>query len=29
MTCNMMTDDAQAGIDAFIGKQPLPEWTGR
>ena len=29
MTCNMMTDDAQAGIDAFIAKQPLPEWTGR
>jgi enoyl-CoA hydratase/carnithine racemase len=29
MTCNMMTEDAQAGIDAFITKQPLPEWTGR
>ena len=29
MTCNMMTEDAQAGIDAFIAKQPLPEWTGR
>ena len=29
MTCNMMTEDAQAGIDAFITKRPLPEWTGR
>jgi enoyl-CoA hydratase/carnithine racemase len=29
MTCNMLTDDAQAGIDAFIAKQPSPEWKGR
>jgi enoyl-CoA hydratase/carnithine racemase len=29
MTCNMMTEDAQNGIDAFINKQPLPPWKGR
>ncbi|MCW9003505.1 MAG: enoyl-CoA hydratase [Rhodospirillales bacterium] len=29
MACNMMTEDAQAGIDAFIGKQPMPEWKGK
>jgi enoyl-CoA hydratase/carnithine racemase len=29
MTCNMLTDDAQAGIDAFIAKKPMPEWTGK
>jgi enoyl-CoA hydratase/carnithine racemase len=29
MACNMQTEDAQAGIDAFIGKQPMPEWQGR
>jgi enoyl-CoA hydratase/carnithine racemase len=29
MTCNMMTEDAQAGIDAFIAKQPMPPWKGR
>ncbi|HYN39907.1 MAG TPA: enoyl-CoA hydratase [Rhodospirillales bacterium] len=29
MACNMRTRDAQAGIDAFLGKQPLPQWTGR
>jgi len=29
MTCNMATADAQAGIDAFVGKRPMPEWTGR
>jgi enoyl-CoA hydratase/carnithine racemase len=29
MTCNMMTEDAQAGIDAFIGKQPAPDWKGK
>lgn len=29
MTCNMLTEDAAAGIDAFIGKQPPPKWTGR
>jgi enoyl-CoA hydratase/carnithine racemase len=29
MTCNMLTEDAQAGIDAFLDKRPLPEWTGR
>ncbi|TVR83625.1 MAG: enoyl-CoA hydratase [Rhodospirillales bacterium] len=29
MTCNMMADDAQAGIDAFIAKQPMPRWQRR
>ncbi|WP_135077034.1 enoyl-CoA hydratase [Terasakiella sp. SH-1] len=29
MTCNMLTEDAQAGVDAFIAKQPMPEWKGR
>ncbi len=29
MACNMMTDDATAGIDAFLGKKQMPEWTGR
>ncbi|MBK8907671.1 MAG: enoyl-CoA hydratase [Rhodospirillales bacterium] len=29
MTCNMMGEDAQAGVDAFIAKRPLPAWTGR
>ncbi|MBK8175336.1 MAG: enoyl-CoA hydratase [Rhodospirillales bacterium] len=29
MTCNMQAEDAQAGIDAFIAKQPMPEWKGR
>jgi len=29
MARNMTTADAQAGIDAFIGKQPLPVWTHR
>jgi enoyl-CoA hydratase/carnithine racemase len=29
MTCNMMTEDARAGIDAFIAKRPMPEWKGR
>jgi enoyl-CoA hydratase/carnithine racemase len=29
MTCNMMLDDAQCGIDAFIAKRPMPEWKGR
>ncbi len=28
MACNMMTDDAGEGIDAFIGKRK-PEWRGR
>ncbi len=25
---NMMAKDAEAGIGAFISKQPMPEWTG-
>jgi enoyl-CoA hydratase/carnithine racemase len=25
----MQREDAQAGIDAFAGKKPKPEWTGR
>ena len=29
MACNMMAEDAQAGIDAFIAKQPMPEWKGK
>lgn len=29
MTENMMTEDAQAGIDAFLDKRPMPEWSGR
>lgn len=29
MTCNMALDDARAGIDAFVGKRPMPTWTGR
>ena len=29
MTCNMMQEDAQAGVDAFIAKQPTPQWKGR
>ncbi|WP_417790427.1 enoyl-CoA hydratase [Terasakiella pusilla] len=29
MTCNMLTEDAQAGVDAFIAKQPMPAWKGR
>jgi enoyl-CoA hydratase/carnithine racemase len=29
MTCNMMTEDAQNGIDAFIDKRPPPSWKGR
>jgi enoyl-CoA hydratase/carnithine racemase len=28
MACNMQTEDAQAGIDAFIGKKPMPDWRG-
>lgn len=29
MSRNLMAEDARAGIDAFIGKRPMPEWTGR
>ncbi len=29
MACNMITEDAQAGVDAFIAKQPMPEWKGK
>jgi len=29
MACNMMAEDAQCGIDAFIAKQPMPEWKGK
>jgi 1,4-dihydroxy-2-naphthoyl-CoA synthase len=28
MACNMMTEDAAEGIDAFIGKRK-PTWRGR
>lgn len=29
MSCNMMTEDTQEGIDAFIAKQPMPQWKGK
>lgn len=29
MACNMMAEDTQGGIDAFIAKQPMPPWKGR
>jgi enoyl-CoA hydratase/carnithine racemase len=29
MAENMMAQDAEAGIDAFLGKKPEPEWKGR
>ncbi len=29
MACNMMGEDAQAGVAAFTDKQPMPEWKGR
>jgi 1,4-dihydroxy-2-naphthoyl-CoA synthase len=29
MACNMMAEDAQDGIDAFIAKQPMPQWKGK
>jgi len=29
MACNMMAEDAQAGIDAFIARDPMPEWKHR
>jgi enoyl-CoA hydratase/carnithine racemase len=29
MTRNMLARDAERGIDAFIAKQPMPEWEGR
>ena len=28
MAENMMARDAEAGIGAFVSKQPMPEWTG-
>lgn len=28
MAENMMARDAEAGIGAFVGKAPMPEWTG-
>jgi enoyl-CoA hydratase/carnithine racemase len=28
MAENMMARDTERGIDAFIGKKPMPEWTG-
>lgn len=28
MAENMMARDAEAGIGAFVGKQPMPNWTG-
>ena len=28
MAQNMMSRDAEAGIAAFLAKEPLPEWTG-
>lgn len=29
MACNMMTEDAREGIDAFIAKMPMPHWKGK
>jgi len=29
MTRNMLARDAEAGIDAFLAKQPTPKWQGR
>jgi enoyl-CoA hydratase/carnithine racemase len=29
MAENMLAQDAEAGIDAFLGKKPEPEWKGR
>ena len=29
MTCNILVEDARNGIDAFLAKRPMPEWTGR
>lgn len=29
MACNMQTEDSRDGIDAFLGKQPMPPWKGR
>ena len=28
MAENMMARDTEAGIGAFIGKRPLPDWSG-
>jgi hypothetical protein len=25
----MQTEDARAGIDAFVNKKPKPDWSGR
>ncbi len=25
----LQREDAQAGIDAFVGKKPKPDWTGK
>ncbi|NJO55050.1 MAG: enoyl-CoA hydratase, partial [Rhodospirillales bacterium] len=29
MAANLVTEDARAGIDAFVDKRPMPEWKGR
>ncbi len=29
MVKNMAAKDTEAGIDAFIAKQPMPKWQGR
>ena len=29
MAENMMFRDAEAGIGAFVTKQPMPKWTGK
>jgi enoyl-CoA hydratase/carnithine racemase len=29
MVCNMLTEDAQEGIDSFLEKRPRPAWKGR
>ena len=29
ITCNMMSEDATSGVDAFLSKKPLPQWKGK
>ena len=29
MAQNMMCQDTEAGISAFINKKPMPDWTGK
>jgi enoyl-CoA hydratase/carnithine racemase len=29
IVCNLMAEDAKAGIDAFVEKRPMPKWKGK